>query len=88
MCQILHIGKTRSRLILTKMPWSGSGCSHFANEKNKLGLQRLSHFANVTQLPTGGNVAVRSPGRFINSGTTRLDEVQGGYTREEMASQL
>ena len=70
--------------------WSDLYCHHFANEKeiNKLGLQRLSHSANVTQLATVGNVAIRSPGRFINKGMMRLDEAQRGYRREKMASQL
>lgn len=36
--------------------------------KNKLGLRRLSPFAKVTQLATGGKVAVRSLGRLIKKG--------------------
>lgn len=74
--------------MLVKLLWSDL-CYHcFANEKNKFALQRLSHSANVTPLATVGHVAIRSPGRFINEGMTRLDEVQRGYMRGKMASQL
>lgn len=80
--------KTLSNVMLVKLLWSDL-CYHcFANEKNKFALQRLSHSANVTPLATVGHVAIRSPGRFINEGMTRLDEVQRGYMRGKMASQL
>lgn len=62
-------------------------CHHpSAHERNKLGSQRLSHFADVTRLATGKTVAIRSPGRFIGKGMTRFDEAQRGYIREKMAS--
>ena len=91
-CQILlihNICKTLLNLILLRRFWSDVYDHHFANKKkNKWGLQRLSHSANATQLATVGNVAIKSPGRFINKGMMRLDEAQRGYRREKMASQL
>lgn len=71
-----------------KMVWSDLCFYPFPHERNKLGSQRLSHFAGVTKLATGKNVAIRSPGRFIDKGMTRFNEAQRGYIREKMASSL
>lgn len=64
----LCIYKMLSRLIPMTMLQTDFWYRRRANEKNKLGLRRSSPFANVTQLATGGGVAVRSPGRLMNKG--------------------
>lgn len=69
-----------------EMGWSDLCYHPFAHERNKLGSQRLSHFVDVTRLATGKNVAIRSPGRFIDKGMTRFYEAQRAYIREKMAS--
>lgn len=56
--------------------------------KHKQRLSEVKHFAQITQLATSGNEAVRSPGRVINKGITRLDRARGGNMRGEMASWL